>query len=467
MDQTPLAVAAFILGVIGWRTVEDLYPISRSLECIIGFVWAMTCLGAASGGAAPLALVLALIGGIVVSLLSTVSALAFLVGLLIIRPWEMAGGEIFGFLPRLFALFTVARVGFRCLADSSSGVYVGRSTIWFLLLIGWFLFATVCAAGPSYLGAVELGNFIPLTILFLLIPTVVIDRKQCERIAAALVLAVVGAVGAAYVTPPMPLPGEVAFNRLTGKGLFGNSNDLAALIVIALSLLVVPALQARRRRISIGFVAQGAILLLGLWYAQSRGAVIALGVAGGVLALTGRYRRWAPVLLPIVVAMIGLFFSLVKRNEADLETSQTSRWSYAIAGARMARSHPLFGVGMENYPRLYERYTPAFDEWGERTAHSSWVLVLAETGIPGLLLFVALYGSALRSAGRIRHRAPEYLVMLIAYGVAMSFLSHTYTLLPYLVTALTSGAERALRREEHSERQSPIPVLRVDVCFSR
>ncbi len=463
----PLSIAAFILGAIGWRAMHDRLSTSSSLDRLVGLVWGMACLSAGIAGVAPVALSSALVVGLVVSFLSPVSALTFLVGLLIVRPWEMTGGENFGFLPRLFALLTLVRVGLHCVTQPSSGIFVGRSTVWFVLLIGWFFLATVCAAGPTYLGTVELGNFIPLTILFLLIPTVALESKNSESIGGALVLAVVGAVGAAYFSPPIPLPGEPDFNRLTGRGLFGNSNDLAALIVIALSLLVVPAFRASQRALSLSFWAQVAVLLVGLWRTQSRGAVIALGLAGLILAVTGRQRKWSPILIPLVVVGIGLFFTLVKRDAADLETSKASRWSYAIAGARMAKSHPLFGVGMENYPRLYERYTPAFDEWGERTAHSSWVLVLAETGIPGLLLFVAFYGSALRSAGRMRGRAPEYLVMVLGYGIAMSFLSHTYTLLPYLVTALTVGAERALRRDAITARSLSATVSKGELCFSK
>ena len=58
----------------------------------------------------------------------------------------------------------------------------------------------------------------------------------------------------------------------------------------------------------------------------------------------------------------------------------------------MAIHNPLLGVGYNGYVNSFERYADSLRyEWGHRTAHNSWVLVLAETGFPGLMLFVSAF----------------------------------------------------------------------------
>ncbi|MCB0319568.1 MAG: DUF4091 domain-containing protein, partial [Bdellovibrionales bacterium] len=130
------------------------------------------------------------------------------------------------------------------------------------------------------------------------------------------------------------------------------------------------------------------------------------------------------------------------RGADDLEGSSSSRMNYVIAGLRMAATSPIVGVGVDRYPDLYEVFTPAFIEWGKRTAHSSWILVLAELGLPGLFLFSGIYVSSFREAYRARGVHPEYLMTLIGYGMVMSLLSHAYIFLPYLLFGLISGAAR-------------------------
>ncbi|MFM1847451.1 MAG: hypothetical protein RL417_925 [Pseudomonadota bacterium] len=466
MNGAPLGIGGFFLGLIVVRVIARDVAVSRGALWALGLVWGILSLGTVVGGVPLVGVVGAVFGGAAIALFRPIGALAVLIGLLILRPWEMPGGASLGFVPRLFALLAVLSVGIDFVRRPERGLYITGAALWFLTLIAWFLVATLGAAGPTYLAGVELGNFVPITILFLLIPSVVHTGDDGVLIKDILVYGVVGAVCAALFTPHIPVRGEGEFSRLSGSGLFGNSNDLAALIVIALALRIVPRLNGGGLAPKLGEFGEVLVLLSGLWLTQSRGAV--MGLVGGMLftVMTGRLRRWAYLLVPVFLLALSLFFVGVRREEVDLETSQASRWSYIVAGVRMAKSHPVFGVGMENYPRMYERYTPAFDEWGERTAHSSWVLALAETGIPGLCLFMGFFIAIVRRAWRIRERRPEYIGVLVAYGIVMSFLSHTYTFLPYLLAAIVLGVERG-EREEVSAEARAFATGGARVCFSR
>ncbi|HTL12924.1 MAG TPA: O-antigen ligase family protein, partial [Bdellovibrionota bacterium] len=224
-----------------------------------------------------------------------------------------------------------------------------------------------------------------------------------------------------------------------------NTNDLAALIVMAAPLLVFPRLIRRefgRPRIWDVFLIL--MMLLGLVLSQSRGAFIAVFASGLVYLLitaksVKRMLTGLAAMAPLPMLM-GVVMSM--RHADDLQGSSESRFNYVIAGLKMVKDHPIFGVGVNNYPRFYEQYTPAFFEWGQRTAHNSWVLCMAETGIPGVILLMILFGMGLKAAWSIRAKRPEYLLSLISYGVAMSFLSHTYSFFPYVILFLVFGAAR-------------------------
>jgi O-antigen ligase len=109
----------------------------------------------------------------------------------------------------------------------------------------------------------------------------------------------------------------------------------------------------------------------------------------------------------------------------------------------MAIKNPVFGVGYEAYEENFERYaTEILFEWGHRTAHNSWILALAELGLIGFLLYIAIYVTSIQSAIRIFETSPEFLTALAGYGAAMTFLSHTYLLYPYFLFGLVGAARR-------------------------
>jgi O-antigen ligase len=233
---------------------------------------------------------------------------------------------------------------------------------------------------------------------------------------------------------------------LEGIGQWANANDLAALIVLILPLVFFPLIARSQsvvnRLVGLFLVA---FLLLGIWLSQSRGAMVAIAMGLLVFLFTCVKLRMR-VLIPSValLAVPIIFLSTIQRDSSDLSGSSSMRMEYLMTGLRMVKTSPLTGVGFMNYPKLYERYTTSFEEFGERTAHSSWVLALAETGLPGLILFVGLFLFVLGRAFLVRHIQPELLFALVSYGTCMSLLSHTYSLLPYSLFALIISSKRVL-----------------------
>src|SRR5262249_44305318 len=80
-------------------------------------------------------------------------------------------------------------------------------------------------------------------------------------------------------------------------------------------------------------------------------------------------------------------------NDANFSTVE--RLAHWIAGLRMFAAHPLLGVGAGNYSAAYAAY--AFRAWPEPlgNAHNYYINVAAETGICGLLAFLAVVVTSL------------------------------------------------------------------------
>jgi O-antigen ligase len=118
------------------------------------------------------------------------------------------------------------------------------------------------------------------------------------------------------------------------------------------------------------------------------------------------------------------------------------------AGLDMFKSDPMFGVGPGN-----------FTNYNELTAHNSFVLVLAETGFIGFLVWLAFVGYCFwMLAAVLRHKldagadaeqvkqwqseraiALTLLLSLCGLFSAAFFLSRSYMIVLYLLAALVVG----------------------------
>jgi O-antigen ligase len=132
----------------------------------------------------------------------------------------------------------------------------------------------------------------------------------------------------------------------------------------------------------------------------------------------------------------------------------------------MAADHPVLGIGHRGYEAAYNEYDTSEGAFGpNRAVHSTWFGVLAEAGIPGLLIYLAIVLSSLLACGRIRRRAAQGVVPreLGAYAIALesglmafivggSFVSFQYSEMLWHYFGLTMALERVAVRAEAEER---------------
>ncbi len=91
------------------------------------------------------------------------------------------------------------------------------------------------------------------------------------------------------------------------------------------------------------------------------------------------------------------------------DVSTVERFYRWIAGVRMIEEKPITGFGPSSFYSTYRPYTvPAYRTWvsdnpQKSTIHNYFLLTAVEQGVPGLILFLLLFGAILFYAERIYH----------------------------------------------------------------
>jgi putative inorganic carbon (hco3(-)) transporter len=275
-----------------------------------------------------------------------------------------------------------------------------------------------------------------------------------------------------YFTVGGGVGGRAAWNYA-----YENPNDLAGMCLLVFSLSAGMLVTDRRLWIRACALAGALVLPLVILLTQSRGAFIALLAVGGVMVKG--YWRQGKMLLWGGLAVVFLAFvapdSVWERlgtlrdvtNEenaaqASDEGSARQRLEIWKVAATIFAENPVTGVGLGAYPK--EHYIVAqravFNPTalGARDTHSTYLNLLAETGLPGLLFFLAVVGAAVLDAERTRRRAGAvrsaesrqlfYLELgLFGYLVAGIWGTYGQLVLTYLHIALIFATAQVLKEE--------------------
>lgn len=222
--------------------------------------------------------------------------------------------------------------------------------------------------------------------------------------------------------------GITSYGRFHWNYFYANPNDLAALCLLQLSLAVGVVMTERNRWIRAGALAGCIVLPILIVLTQSRGTMLGLAVFGG-LGWVGQRRRLRGL---VILALIGATAAMAApasvwervqglRNatnttnlqSVDPEGSARQRWEIWRIARSIVRDNPIFGTGVGAYELTHHKYAQQsrFDPTGRgyRDVHSTYLKVIAETGIPGLLIFVALVGYTIAFSDRVRRRCRERL----------------------------------------------------------
>ncbi|HVT16752.1 MAG TPA: O-antigen ligase family protein [Thermoanaerobaculia bacterium] len=215
--------------------------------------------------------------------------------------------------------------------------------------------------------------------------------------------------------------------RIRPAGLFDHPIVYADSLLLGLPILVA-GVYGTRSRLRIGLGCAVAFGLSGLVLTLSRGAWISSALAMVLLVVLA----WRCGLLDLralrrslgtglaVLALVSLLFGplIVQRFAASREGNLRVRFELNGIALRMIAAHPFVGVGLNNFipamaaydPHDVRRYFPA-------VVHNLYLLEAAESGLPGLLLFLALWGLMLAIAWRRLTSLEEPSLQWFALGI--------------------------------------------------
>jgi O-antigen ligase len=370
-------------------------------------------------------------------------AAGLLVYLLLSRPWETAESQLLDSMPRDISYLVMLSIAAHKIINKKFYFRFNAGTLFLMAFSIWLFLSGFFSSHSDLAFAMFKDVYIKAIILFLLIQNSMDVVKDAFPIKVALIMSILEkgfiSLYTSYNSGASSL-GEEA-ERLVSVGILKNSNDIAAIFILVLPFVIFVFLKTKLRPFSwiLSFVSFGLLSNL-VWQTKSRGSVIAL-----VLCLCAYYalkiKNKKVIVLGLLLsigASVGMI-KMMKRSSSDLDGSTSNRIIFWKAGANMAVRNPVFGIGFWGFNRNFQAYAIGGDTGTEKTnmtAHSSWVLVLAESGFLGLFFFLSLWIYTAYRAWLLRNSEPEYFMSLVGYGIAISFLSHSYMLFPYILLSL-------------------------------
>jgi putative inorganic carbon (hco3(-)) transporter len=213
-------------------------------------------------------------------------------------------------------------------------------------------------------------------------------------------------------------------------GTVGSPNFAAAYISISLSCaasVLFTNLGRLYKWLATTALGLGSIALI---LTFSRGGWLALVLSLALLCLVTWRRRGLSLKAPIAVLVLLVllyvpFHSLIgARLFGDDRGSAESRIPLMNLAFRITEDHPLLGVGANNFTVAMGPYlTSEFREVFLFAVHNKYLLVLAETGIGGLLAFMAFFAGTVRKGWQCWNLR-DHLLSPLALGFAAGIAGH-------------------------------------------
>jgi O-antigen ligase len=240
--------------------------------------------------------------------------------------------------------------------------------------------------------------------------------------------------------------------------LYSNPNDLGAMALLQLSMAT--ALLAAEPKGWVRWSAMAGVIALPMLIlmTQSRGVFLGLLVFIAIAFLGQRKRLRLALRIAVVAAILAsvapssVWTRLqTLRSATDTSTldkvdgeggSARQRYEIWRVAFKIIGDHPILGVGIGAYKPTHEQYAMDGEfnptAQGARDTHSLYFNVLAETGFPGLLLYLTMVGVVLLAAERARRRCKHVFetgakqLLMLEAGLLSFLVASIFGSLPYL-----------------------------------
>jgi putative inorganic carbon (hco3(-)) transporter len=258
--------------------------------------------------------------------------------------------------------------------------------------------------------------YIKAVIIFWLLVNVVTTMRRLRLVAIALMLCTVplAATGLNNFVSGRFIQEANVVARIAGyeAGLSANPNDLALMLNLLLPLSIALFLGARKT--SLRMFCFGVIVLnvIGVIVTFSRAGFLGLITAATIYFLRMTRRRGADRVWAfgmVVVALLALPLlpstyvdrvATVTKIEADPTGSSQARWRDTVAAARFVMEHPIVGAGLGMDVLALNQVRG--EEWTK--VHNIYLEYAVDLGLPGLVMFLALFYGVFRATSSSRKR---------------------------------------------------------------
>jgi putative inorganic carbon (hco3(-)) transporter len=389
-------------------------------------------------------------GGALVSLFNPFVGLLIYVAFSILKPeslwyWSVPAGNY----SRIVAVALLAGWGLKGLGDWR----LGKAGPVLAALLAYWVWALVASsqAGQQELGWRYAEELTKIVLPFLVGITTIDSMAKLKQLAWVIVLS------QGYVAYEMNMAYFDGFNRVHEVGFAGmDNNSLAIAMDACIGLAFFLGLSAER------WWQKGLAILCALLMVHvvllsfSRGGMIALVIMAGVafLLIPKTVKHYA---LFAAVVLIGLRLAgaqVTERFQTAFATADERDWS---AGSRLdlwrdcldcTARHPIFGVGPNNWGQVAPEYGWPLG----KEAHTLWLQLAAEMGVPGFLFLVLFYGLCVaRLWGYVRqgtpvddpwvrHFARMVIASIVGFAVSAQFVSLPGLEAPYYIVLIGAGA---------------------------
>jgi len=347
----------------------------------------------------------------------------------------------------------------------------------------------VAVAVISYVSTTDEMVFIDLVgiflsqFLFFIAVMILVDSREKLQTTVLMVSASIGIVSLYLIREWLGNVGAYGISYRPGW-VAGDPNVFSASALIVLPIMLCPIRFAPRMWQRAGAMFSLGVTLIAFALAASRGGFIGLFCLVLWQLQTMRRRLIAIVACAAIVAVS--FVSpysplerLIKPNESDIESSNI-RLQLWTASGKIFHDHPIFGVGLYNFPKYMHRYLPPGVELDFVVPHNTYLEAAVELGSVGLLLFLLMIGYSLWGLARMRRMAiaakDDYYTLLstsvgsgiVGFGAAVMFLSAVHAkvfwfaiFLSACMQPLVQQSLNAARTKEKEIAADTAPVLVV------
>ncbi len=177
-----------------------------------------------------------------------------------------------------------------------------------------------------------------------------------------------------------------------------------------------------------------------IFFTQSAGSLIAFAAASAVILAISRRGKLLAAAAVIMVAVAAAFLSLPAGKGSTVETQKVNTWQLRktiwTVGWKVVAERPIIGHGLvdlgDAYRRNRERWDLERDPWGAWNyghLHNNFLQVTAMSGFVGLVAFLFLLYSVLRTGLKAYGGASptEKAVALAASGAIVGFIINGLT----------------------------------------